>query len=152
MYEQAYIHGFMTKCAEAGLSEDQVSAILSQLGTQFGANPIEDSPKTDYKSGVGDFLRGIWQSPEVQARKQRRFEDEYKKKSGLGKLWTEFKHPVRSSRLRGTSGALGATLGASALATALLSLAKNSKIQRSIQNAGAGDAGAGAAGLAGAGE
>ena len=116
--QEHYQRGFMAKMAQAGKSPDDVARIVSELGAQFGSNGLDDNPENDYGSGIADSIRNIWTPSEVMAKKQRRFEKNYKKKGGLGKIWEQVKHPIRSMRADGTAGAMGLTAGAVAYALA----------------------------------
>ena len=119
MVKKAYINGFLAKCAESGLSEDDVSRILSAISLTQGATPEEDTDENDYKSGIGDLIRGAYKPNRIMARKQRRFERDFADKHGLSKWFAEFKHPYRAARAKGVSGA--STMAISTLlATAIM--------------------------------
>ena len=123
------------KCAQEGLSQEDVAKIVSELGTQFGSNVLEDSPENDYGSGIADTFRNIWTPSEVMAKKQRRFEKNYKKKRGVSKIWEQMKHPVRSARADGTSGAMGLTAGVAATIIAQLIAARSQARSNARANA-----------------
>ena len=120
MIKQAYISGFIKKCAESGLSREETERIISELGTQLGANGLEDSEENDYGPGIIDSFKNLWTPSEIMAKKQRRFESDYKKKRGLDKMFAQIKHPVRSARADQTAGAMGLTTAAVAAVLAQL--------------------------------
>ena len=117
MIKSAYISGFLHKCAETGLSDDDVTKLLQTMALTQGATTEEDTDENDYKSGIGDMFRSLWKPNRVMARKQRRFERDFADARGLfakGKM--KFKHPFRSLQAEGISGAAPEILAAIFLA------------------------------------
>lgn len=122
MFKQAYINGFLSKCAANGLSDEEMQMLLQRLAVDNAVNSVPDTPQNDFKSGIGDTFRDLYIDNETLAHKQRRFEEEYNKKRWLSKALMRIKHPRRSriadEKFKGRRSPVGKLARAAALVLA----------------------------------